>query len=518
MYLCLYRAAREGNWQDAKKILEGDRDIIRYSITQTKESVLHIAFASKHMAFVKELMQILSDDDLELRNQEGETALCFAAKSGIVAIAKEMVIKNNRLPLVRSKEERTPLHKAALLGLRDMVSYLFTVTSFEGLSPSEHMEILVATITNDMYDIALKILKKGGTLATANNEKNIEALHELARKPIAIGSKSQLSFWKTCLNYRDKLDEVRALLYDAAEFGNSEFLNILIRSYPNIIWTTDKDGRSLFNIAVINRQESVFNLLYETVAVKEIILTNVIEGKNENVMHLAGYLAPLNRLNIVSGAALQMQRELLWFKGLEMIAPPSFQKKRNSDNLTPWDLFTKEHENLRRDGEKWMKDTANYCMLVATLITTVVFAAAFTVPGGSNQETGTPILLKSIWLRVFFIFDAIALLSSSTSILVFLSILTSRFTQMDFLISLPSKLVWGLTALFISIVGMVVAFSATCFLVFKSEMPWLPIGIIASACVPIIVFVLLHYQLWADIMRSTYWSGFLFKPSKHRIF
>ena len=75
-----------------------------------------------------------------------------------------------------------------------------------------------------------------------------------------------------------------------------------------------KDGRSLFHIAVINRQESVFNLLYETVAVKETILTYVMKGKNENVMHLAGYLAPLNRLNIISRAALQMQRELLWFK------------------------------------------------------------------------------------------------------------------------------------------------------------------------------------------------------------
>ena len=177
---------------------------------------------------------------------------------------------------------------------------------------------------------------------------------------------------------------------------------------------------------------------------------------------------------------------------------------RNSDNLTPWELFTDKHEELRGEGQKWMKDTANYCMLVATLITTVVFAAAFTVPGGSNQETGTPILLKSIWFRVFFMSDAIALLSSSTSIFVFLSILTSRFTQMDFLVSLPLKLVWGLTALFISIVGMVVAFSATCFLVFKSEMPWLPIGIIASAFVPVIVFVLLHYQLLADIMRSTF--------------
>ena len=203
-----------------------------------------------------------------------------------------------------------------------------------------------------------------------------------------------------------------------------------------------------------------------------------------------------------------------------MIVLPSFQKVRNSDNLTPWDLFTKEHENLRREGEKWMKDTANYCMLVATLITTVVFAGAFAVPGGLNPGTGTPLLLKNIWFRVFFIFDAIALLSSSTSILVFLSILTSRFTQMDFLVSLPSKLVWGLTALFISIsiVGMVVAFSATCFLVFRSEMPWLPICITALACVPFTVFVLLHYQLWADIMCSTYWSRFLFRPSEHRVF
>ena len=205
-----------------------------------------------------------------------------------------------------------------------------------------------------------------------------------------------------------------------------------------------------------------------------------------------------------------------------MIVLPSFQKIRNSDNLTPWDLFTKEHENLRRDGEKWMKDTANYCMLAATLIITVVFAAAFTVPGGSNQETGTPILLKSIWFRVFFIFDAIALLSSSTSALVFLSILTSRFTQMDFLVSLPSMLVWGLTALFISTVGVVVAFGATCLLVAKSETPspWPPIVIviIVSAFVPIIACVLLHYQLWADIMLSAYWSGFLFKPNKHRIF
>lgn len=198
--------------------------------------------------------------------------------------------------------------------------------------------------------------------------------------------------------------------------------------------------------------------------------------------------------------------------------PPSYLNKKNSKGLTPGELFTREHENLRREGENWMKNTANYCMIVATLITTVVFAAAFTVPGGSNQETGTPIFFKTRWFRVFFISNAIALVFSSSSILIFLSILTSRFTEKDFLTSLPSQLLLGFTTLFISIVSMVVAFSTTSFLVFKSEMVWLPIVIITLACVPIILFILLHYKLWVDIFVSTFLSRFSFRSSKKRIF
>lgn len=110
---------------------------------------------------------------------------------------------------------------------------------------------------------------------------------------------------------------VCTILFDAVKFGNTEFLIQLIRSYPNIIWKKDnkKDNetQSLFHMAVINRQESVLNLLYETVAVKEIIIAYVDDSK-QNILHLAGKLAPPSRLNIVTGAALQMQRELLWFK------------------------------------------------------------------------------------------------------------------------------------------------------------------------------------------------------------
>nr|POE46200.1 ankyrin repeat-containing protein itn1 [Quercus suber] len=513
VYHKLYQAVKKCKWHEAKVILQENSESIRRSITESRESVLHTAFASKHMDFIKDVLRNLTDEDLERTNIDGDTALCFAAKLGIVTIAKALVEKNIRLPLIRSDEGRTPLYIAVLFGHRDMASYLCTVTTFKDLILTERTEILVATITYDMYDIALDLLKNNEKLLSYGSKT--AALLELARKPFETGSKSQPPLWKRSLNFWSKsihdknvmpalVEElvlrdskmaklfraknfkhivVRNLLFDAAEFGNGEFIHILIGNFPHIVCTTDDFHRSLFHSAVINRQESVFNLIYDIVVVKEIILTYV-DAYRQNILHLAGKLAPPSRLNLVPGAALQMQREMLWFKEVEKIVPPSYLKMKNSNNQTPWELFTKEHENLRVEGEKWMKDTVNFYIVVATLITGVAFAAAFTVPGGSNQETGSPILLRSIWFRVFFLSDAIALLSSSTSILLFLSILSSPFKEIDFLVSLPSKLELGVSALFNSIAGTLVAFIATCFLVFKSEMKWLPIVIIALAGVP----------------------------------
>ncbi|XP_059440137.1 ankyrin repeat-containing protein ITN1-like [Corylus avellana] len=275
---------------------------------------------------------------------------------------------------------------------------------------------------------------------------------------------------------------------------------------------------SIFHFAIKYRQESVFNLIYEIGASKDSLASYATENCKENMLHLAGKLAPPDRRNIVSGAALQMQRELLWFKEIEKIVPHTYVNRENSKHQTPKEIFTKQHKNLQKEGEKWMKDTANYCMLVTTLIATVIFAAAFTVPGGHNQDTGTPILLRSNWLIVFFISDAIALCSSLTSTIIFLSILTSRYTEDDFLKSLPTKLMLGLATLFISMAGMMVAFSATFFLVYTSTRAWAPTVVVASASIPITSFVLLHLKLWVDIFLSTYKSRFLFQPYKHRLF
>jgi len=103
------------------------------------------------------------------------------------------------------------------------------------------------------------------------------------------------------------------LLFVAAQLGKVEFLSVLIRSYPDLIWKVDENRFTIFHIAVIHRHEEIFKLIYEIGAIKNLIATYK-DDKRNNMLHLASKLAPPHRLNCVSGAALQMQREILWFK------------------------------------------------------------------------------------------------------------------------------------------------------------------------------------------------------------
>ncbi|KAG6390684.1 hypothetical protein SASPL_148423 [Salvia splendens] len=154
-------------------------------------------------------------------------------------------------------------------------------------------------------------------------------------------------------------------------------------------------------------------------------------------------------------------------------------------------IFTREHRQLKIEGEKWMKDTTNSCTITAALIATVVFAAAIIVPGGNQSESGYPMLYKSSAFTVFAISDAVSLFTSTTSLLMFLSILTSRYAEQDFLYALPKRLCIDLLTLFLSILFMMVAFSSTLYLVFGQKKAWILLPVDALTCFPISSFVLL---------------------------
>lgn len=200
---------------------------------------------------------------------------------------------------------------------------------------------------------------------------------------------------------------------------------------------------------------------------------------------------------------------------MEKIVQPLYKEMRNSDGEIPQLLFTKEHKELLREGEVWMKGTASSCMVVATLIATVMFAVISTVPGGNNSNTGIPIFLKSRAFTVFVISDAISLITSTTSILSFLSILTSRYHEGDFLNSLPNRLIVGLATLFISIATMMITFVATLLMVLGPGFHEIKVPITLVAAVPVGFYALLQFPLLADMISHAYISRVSFRPCNH---
>ncbi|KAK3200510.1 hypothetical protein Dsin_023925 [Dipteronia sinensis] len=216
----------------------------------------------------------------------------------------------------------------------------------------------------------------------------------------------RLMISKVDWTYKEASERLKKPVLTAARFGIQEFVNEVLQAYPNSGLFCDEKKRNIFVLAVVYRKEKVFSLIHDQVAsIRD--YNNYIKDEegSRNILHLAGELAPSRH---VPGAALQMQRELQWFKGIERHFRPFLREQRNNIDQTPGDVFTEKHKKLMEDGEKWMRDTATSCSVVAALIITIVFAAAFTVPGGINSD-GIPNYLNGTYFRIFAISVAISL-------------------------------------------------------------------------------------------------------------
>ncbi|KAD4177972.1 hypothetical protein E3N88_26563 [Mikania micrantha] len=281
----------------------------------------------------------------------------------------------------------------------------------------------------------------------------------------------------------------------------------ILRKWPKAIQCKDKNGYDTIQLATIHRSEKIYNLVYRFREDNDSVYGTMEDSSENNMLHLAGRLAPLNELKRHTGAALQLQSELQWHQEVEKIMFPTYVTKKNIFGETPEMVFTREHEYLVKEGEKWIKAVAESCSITAALIITIVFAAAITVPGGSSQN-GVPVFTNETAFVVFALSDAISLFSSVTALLVFLSILTSRFSEQDFLDRLPGRLFIGLCTLLVSTTAMIVAFGATLFLVFCHQKLWMIAPICGLAFLPIAIFFILQFPLIVDLFRSTYISRF----------
>lgn len=106
----------------------------------------------------------------------------------------------------------------------------------------------------------------------------------------------------------------RDAVLKAAKAGNSEMVEMMIDKYPEAIFHREADtNKDIFLLAASHRFQNVINLIYN-MSDRKYVFFNWTDNEGNNLMHTCGKLAPADRLNLIPGAALQMQRELQWFK------------------------------------------------------------------------------------------------------------------------------------------------------------------------------------------------------------
>ncbi|KAL5578712.1 hypothetical protein UlMin_011154 [Ulmus minor] len=320
-----------------------------------------------------------------------------------------------------------------------------------------------------------------------------------------------------CQQIKDNLDddEINGIinaLHEAAAKGVVEFIVGVLKKFPEFRWLRDKEGSTIFMKAVQFRQADVFCLIHEFPYKDKMIV--LVDNCGENILHKLEY-SSVDKISTIQGGLIKMQKELKWFQEIKSMMPPDSLEKRNNEKKTAQQLFDESHKELMINAEKGMKETANSCIIVGILVVTIMFAAAFTVPGGNDQDTGFPLFLNINLFKIFIISDALSLCFSTTSVLMFLGILTSRYAEKDFLEPLPRKMIIALSSLFISITAMMIAFTAALFITLLRTEFWISLPITTLfASLPVILFARLLFPLLSEYVMSTYGSSIFNRKSK----
>ncbi|XP_040995168.1 uncharacterized protein LOC121241454 [Juglans microcarpa x Juglans regia] len=531
-YTALMTAVVHGRYQLAKWMLDQDKGRNLISIRDTRRGNLPVAMAIDfgQIEMARYLYPLTSLNDLKPaeRNHNGAKLLTRAIYTRNLDLALHLIRRCPPLTLALDDRDESPF--LALASMRHAFRsgnrlvfwkrWIYSRIRIDQSAPATfETRLNIPNVENGRQPNQVTTIGSVPSLllrhlvSVVRDFFGINQLYEM--KKIHIQSNELLS----CMCGEISRSQTRELasggVYDAINRavmnGIFEFVLTIVRTNPRFLENEDRNLRNIFMLAVLYRQSEIFSLIYG-LDMKN-TLTSYGDCNDDNMLHMAGMIEDSTRLDRSSGAALQMQRELQWFKEVERIVNPKIKEGINKDGLTPRQLFTKNHENMMENGEKWMKDTASSCTVVGALIVTIMFAVAFTVPGGNDQTTGFPIFLKKKLFKLFIIFDALSLFSSSTSVLMFLGILTSRYAEKDFLEYLPRQMIIGLLTLFCSIVTMMIAFSAA-LLIILHEQQRIAIPLVCLAGVPVTFFVWIQFPILKDMIKSTYFLGIFNKKMK----
>ena len=114
-----------------------------------------------------------------------------------------------------------------------------------------------------------------------------------------------------------EIGRVGDALVRATKEGIFVFVFDIVKSNPELVWSHDEKSSSIFSVAVQYRQAKIFSLIYG-LNMKNSLAKGTDSFYGNNLLHMAAMFKDSTLHKDILGAALQMQRELQWFKVISL--------------------------------------------------------------------------------------------------------------------------------------------------------------------------------------------------------
>ncbi|CAI9279908.1 unnamed protein product [Lactuca saligna] len=488
----IFRAARYGknrmyDFLDAEmhKTIQSDADLRSFHFRDDKTSILHISILTEHYDLalkIAEKYRYLIDE----RDGDGMTALQLLACNPSAFHGGEEVGGSliKKFIYARIRTGGTVTEKGS-----------WKVPLWEQLRDQKHRY-------DSVIELARFLIERDTTWEATESalDKSKPKTHRYGRTS-SMGPQDQGQISATGQETTTTVDIAETPLFLATKSGCTEIVRGILEMYPQAVEHVDDEGRNILHVAIKYRQIQIFDIV-EKMETPMTRLIRKIDNNGNSILHMVGIKATEAGHEDMRSPALILQEDLLLFERVKKISATHFTKHYNAQGLTAEKLFAINNAQHRMDAKEWMKGTAENCSIVAVLIATVAFAAAYTVPGGPNQETGYPILENQPFFFLFTMTDVLSLAFALTSVILFLNILTSSFRLKDFRQSLPQKLMMGVTLLILSVSMMMVAFAATVILLIRNKEKWTRVALYSVAFFPVLIFAFSYLPLYVSLVKT----------------
>ncbi|XP_062198202.1 ankyrin repeat-containing protein NPR4-like [Phragmites australis] len=418
-YNALHHAIRSGHRELALELIAAEPALSR-AVNKYNESPMFIAVMRNYEEVFERLLGI---PDSGHGGACACNALLAAVRNGNSVIAKKIIETRPRLATEEDMDANTPMRMAVLW---------------------DQIDVLRVLLEHDC-SLGYEVSTRGNPLLTsAAFRGNVGVARELLNHCPDAPSWDPNDDW-TCL-------------HEAISEGHENFVEFILRApqLQKIVNMRNRNGDTALHIAVQKCNPKIVSALLLHQDIDVTVVNNIGNPATWQLSAVSDHAKTLN-WNEVSMLMLKAD-------------PEGAACTYNLKNVVKATVAKASRKDVRSLTQTYTSNTS----LVAILIATITFAAAFTLPGGYSSDAGSegvPIMSRKLAFQAFLISDTLAMCSSLA--VAFICIL-ARWEDLEFLLyyrSFTKKLMW------FAYVATTTAFATGLYTVLAPRLLWLAIAI-----------------------------------------